>query len=85
MIACLGVMLAVLARTPIYAMVSISPEEMSEASLWVAAKFQWVVVSEPPAVGLMVLANNDPVQLNARSGRPLKIAEIGRASCRERV
>src|ERR1017187_4641348 len=75
LIACLGVMLAVLADTPIYAMVSISPEEMSEASLWVAAKFQGVVVSEPPAVGLMVLANNDPVQLNARAGRPLKIAD----------
>ena len=26
-------------------------------------------------MGLVVLANNDPVQLNARSGRPLKIAD----------
>jgi alpha-galactosidase len=48
---------------------------MGEASQWVAAKFQGVVASGAPAAGLRVLANNDPVQLNARAGRPLKIAD----------
>ena len=60
---------------PMRGAVSVSPEEMGEASQWVAAKFKGVVASEAPAVGLVVLANNDPVQLNARAGRPLKIAD----------
>jgi hypothetical protein len=71
----LSALLVVLACTPMCRAVSVSPEEMSEASQWVAAKFQGMVASEAPAVGLMVLANNDPVQLNARGGRPLKIAD----------
>src|ERR1035441_10190633 len=71
----LATMLAVLACTSLYGTVSVSPEEMGEASSWVAAKFHGVLASEAPAVGLMVLANNDPVQLNARAGRPLKIAD----------
>jgi alpha-galactosidase len=68
-------MLAVLVCIPICRAVSVSPEEMDEASQWVAAKFKGVVASEAPGAGLMVLANNDPVQLNARGGRPLKIAD----------
>ena len=48
---------------------------MAEASQWVNAKFKGVVASEPPADGLVVLANNDPVQLNARHGRPMKIVD----------
>src|ERR1035441_7726127 len=75
LIACLGVMLAVLACISIHGAVAVSPEEMSEASSWVAAKFQGVAAGESRAVGLMVLTNNDPVQLNARAGRPLKIAD----------
>ena len=71
----LTILLAVLACIPMRGAVSVSPEEMGEASQWVAAKFKGVVASEAPAVGLMVLANNDPVQLNARGGRPLKIAD----------
>ena len=68
-------LLAVLACRPSHGVVSVSPEEMGEASRWVAAKFKGVVASEAPTAGLMVLANNDPVQLNARGGRPLKIAD----------
>src|ERR1017187_8446076 len=71
----LSALLAVLACIPMCRAVSVSPEEMSEASQWVAAKFQGVVAKEAPVVGLMVLANNDAVQLNARAGRPLKIAD----------
>ena len=71
----LSALLAVLACIPMCRAVSVSPEEMSEASQWVAAKFEGVMASEATAVGLVVLANNDPVQLNARGGRPLKIAD----------
>jgi alpha-galactosidase len=71
----LTVLLAVLTCLPMRRAVSVSPEEMGEASQWVAAKFKGVVASESPAVGLVVLANNDPVQLNARGGRPLKIVD----------
>ena len=68
-------MAAALACTPSYGTVSVSPEEMGEASQWVAAKFKGVVTDKPPAVGLVVLANNDPVQLKPAAGRPLKIVD----------
>ena len=48
----------------------------SEAARWTAAKFGGVAdgpVESPP--GLVVLANNDPVQRNARAGRPLRIVD----------
>ena len=41
----LSALLAVLACTPIYGTVSVSPEEMNEASRWMAAKFQGVVAA----------------------------------------
>ena len=71
----LSALLAVLACTQMCRAVSVSPEEMSEASQWVAAKFEGMLAREAPVVGLVVLANNDPVQLNARAGQPLKIAD----------
>ena len=53
--------------------VAVDPAEQIEASRWVAAKFGGVVASQPSRAGLVVLANNDPVQLNSRGGRSLKI------------
>lgn len=54
---------------------SVSPEEMTEARHWAAAKFEGVTESAlSPQVGLSVLANHDPVQLNARAGKPLNIS-----------
>jgi hypothetical protein len=47
---------------------------MAQASEWAGAKFKGVVAGAPPAVGLVVLANHDPVQLNSRAGRPMQIA-----------
>jgi hypothetical protein len=47
--------------------------ELAEAARWTAAKFKAVADTAKPAAGLYVLANNDPVQLNARAGRPLRI------------
>ncbi len=49
--------------------------EREEAARWAAAKFRAVTETAKPASGLHVLANNDPVQLNSRAGKPLRIAE----------
>ncbi len=49
--------------------------EMDEAARWAAAKFSGQAVKTKPVTtsGLIVLANNDPVQINGRSGKPLNI------------
>ncbi len=52
-----------------------SPDELSESSRWVAAKFAGVQAEPPRPTGLIVLANNDPVQKNQRAGRPLRIGD----------
>ena len=49
--------------------------ELGEAARWVAAKFQAITETPKPTLGLFVLANNDPVQLNARGGQPLRIGD----------
>ncbi len=55
--------------------VSVSPAEMEEAGRWVAAKFKGTLPDETPRPGLSVVANHDPVQLNARGGRPMRIVD----------
>ncbi len=52
-----------------------TPDEMLEAQRFVAAKLQNLPDPKQPDVGLTVLANNDPVQLNARNGKHLRIAD----------
>lgn len=48
---------------------------MDETARWAAAKFGGIAERPPAsAPSLTVLANNDPVQRNARGGRPLRIA-----------
>ncbi len=68
------VLLAAWCAAPLQAGVAPS-DEMLEAQKWVAAKFAGQ--PEPPTidVGLVVRANNDPVQKNARAGKPLKIVD----------
>jgi hypothetical protein len=53
----------------------VRPDELAEARQWAAAKFEGVV--QPPAVepALVVLANHDPVQKNARAGKPMRIVD----------
>jgi alpha-galactosidase len=47
-----------------------------EAARWTAAKFGGVAERRPEAPpGLVVLANNDPVQRNARAGQPMRIVD----------
>ncbi|MGZ5505420.1 MAG: NPCBM/NEW2 domain-containing protein [Limisphaerales bacterium] len=64
---------AVIGVASVYAAVSVAPEEFREANQWAEAKFEGVFTNVP-AVGLVVIANNGPVQINARGGRPLNIA-----------
>ena len=49
--------------------------ELGEATRWSAAKFKAVPDTATPEPGLYVLANHDPVQLNARAGKPLRIVD----------
>ncbi len=49
--------------------------DMAEAARWTAAKFRGVAETARPSPGLYVLANNDPVQKNARNGRPMRIVQ----------
>ena len=51
------------------------PEELSEAGRWAAAKFEGRQERPQPLAAITVLANNDPVQRNARAGKPMRIGE----------
>ncbi len=55
--------------------ITVTPDELHEARRWAAAKFEGTQQAEAPEAGLIVLANNDPVQKNARAGRPMKIVD----------
>ncbi len=51
-----------------------TPSEMEDASQWAAAKFGTESPAREFAGSLQVLANNDPVQLNRRAGKPLRLS-----------
>lgn len=71
-LACLAVLWLVPCGAPAAAP---SGSARTEASRWTVAKFGGVAETPPEAPpGLVVLANNDPVQRNARGGRPMRIA-----------
>ena len=55
--------------------VSVMPEELAEARQWSAAKFAGQPLQQPTEPALIVLANHDPVQKNARGGRPMRIVD----------
>ena len=54
---------------------SVTPGEMDEARRWAAAKFEGVQEKKELGPGLHVLANHAAVELNARSGKPLRIVD----------
>ena len=49
---------------------SSTADEMLEARRWVAAKFEGIQETPLLETGLIVRANNDPVQKNRRANRP---------------
>ena len=54
--------------------VSVRATEMAEARNWATAKFDALQPSAAVEPALVVLANHDPVQKNARGGKPMQIA-----------
>ena len=52
-----------------------TPAELAEAHRWAAAKLQGVQSSPTAEPALIVLANNGPVQKNARGGHPMHIVD----------
>ena len=51
-----------------------TPEELAARAKWAAAKFDGFVEEAAPRVsGILVNANNDPVQKNNRNGAPMKL------------
>ena len=54
--------------------VSVEPDEMLEASRFVAGVLGGVAPDAEPRPGLEVVANYDAIQKNARFGKPLKLA-----------
>ncbi|MCL5097445.1 MAG: alpha-galactosidase [Candidatus Omnitrophica bacterium] len=59
--------------TPASLATKVTPGELGEANRWVSAKLMNTQEASKPEPGLTVLANNDPVQRNARGGKPLRI------------
>jgi len=54
---------------------TVLPEEMAQARRWAAARFEGTQTLPARRPGLLVLANNDAVQQNARGGKPLRIVD----------
>lgn len=54
--------------------VSPTADELYLAHAWTSARFSGRMEPVPERHGLIVLANHDPVQKNARNGRPMNIA-----------
>ena len=70
--------LAVLAATQFafrLSAVTVAPEELATARRWVATRLDGRTPPPDTAPGLVVVANHDAVQKNARAGRPLKLVE----------
>jgi alpha-galactosidase len=70
----LGVLIA-MANLPLAHAVTVQPDEMATCRKWIAAKLEGVQV-EAPRPGLEVVRNFDPVQKNARFGKPLHIGGV---------
>ena len=69
----LAVILTIAATATVRAAAQPNPNEMAETRRWAAAKFEGIVQAKPQTAGLYVLANNDPVQLNNRNGKPMQL------------
>jgi alpha-galactosidase len=53
--------------------VQVAPEELATARRWAEAKFRGKADNSETIAGYVVLANNDPVQRNARGGKPMSL------------
>ena len=71
---CIAALLGLISA-PFAPAVSPSADEMAEASRWSTSLFDGRPASNALQPGLEVVANLDPVQKNARFGRPLKLGD----------
>lgn len=58
----------------IAATITVSPDEMAVAKRWAVSMFEGKAVDPSLQPGLEIVSNHDPVQKNARFGKPLKLA-----------
>ena len=65
--------LSTMTNAPLACGVTVLPDEMATCRKWVSAKLEGVE-APVPGPGLEVVGNYDPVQKNARFGKPLRIA-----------
>lgn len=63
------------APLPLARAVSATPEELTQARLWSAAKFEATNLTSRVEPALVVLANHGVVQKNARGGRPMRLGD----------
>jgi alpha-galactosidase len=64
-----------LLSSPFAGAVEVTPDEMAEAGRWIAVKFWGGAEKKEIDVGLHVLANHTPVQMNLRIGKPMLIVD----------
>jgi hypothetical protein len=55
--------------------VTVTPDELAEARRWTAARFEGAVPDKSAKPALVVHANHDSVQKNARGGKPMRLGE----------
>jgi len=68
------IMLMVAMQLPLGA--SPSGPELAEASQWATAKFAGAPLQAAARPRIEVMANNDPVQANGRSGKPMRVGDV---------
>jgi len=73
-ISCWFVSVVVLSSLPSFG-VAPTKEELAESHRWAAAKFAGAPAPLPMEPGLIVLANNDPIQKNGRHGKPFRLVD----------
>ena len=54
---------------------TVTPDELAETRRWTAARFEGIVPVQPAERALLVRANHDAVQKNARGGKPLRLVD----------
>lgn len=54
--------------------VTVAPVDLAQTRVWASAKLEGKPLSMPKTEGLVVYANNDPVQKRERNGKPMNIS-----------
>jgi alpha-galactosidase len=68
-----GIISSLLVTSTLAQGISVTPDELAEARSWISAKFEGAPPAAKVTPGLVVMANHDAVQRNARGGKPLRL------------